>query len=308
MEIIGARAARFFFMHLGSFIAVIVYFYLCGASGYSPPGVRLALLTALIVNCGYTVLAYWQGEQKHFDFGIWTMFALGATAAYLGIEPVFRLFLLYSPAILFVTLGLTAIVPLLLGREPFTYYFARRQVPRWQFKTREFYVINHVMTVYWILIFSAAGALCAYSPLDPRFTFLLPNLAVFVLGIPAQFWLPPLYFKLFPPELPQFVEPLIMAMPMAFKAKPARDARARIQFQVSGAEPGSYWLRIADGKCESFEGVTEAPDLTVTTPGEVWVRIAHGQLDGAKALADGLYQVQGDYAILGKMNEWFNAG
>ena len=46
----------------------------------------------------------------------------------------------------------------------------------------------------------------------------------------------------------------------------------------------------------------------MTTPGEVLVRIAHGQLDGAKALADGLYQVQGDYAILGKMNEWFNAG
>ena len=164
------------------------------------------------------------------------------------------------------------------------------------------------MTVYWTLIFFAAAGLCAYSPRDLRFTLVFPNLVIFVLGIPAQFWLPRVFLRLFPAGLPESVEPLIMSMPMVFKADAARDAKVRIQFHVSGAEPGAYWLRIGDGKCESFEGVTEAPDLTVTTPGEVWVRIAHGQLDGAKALADSLYQVQGDYAILGKMNEWFNAG
>ena len=55
-------------------------------------------------------------------------------------------------------------------------------------------------------------------------------------------------------------------------------------------------------------GVTEAPDLTVTTPSAVWVRIAHGELDGGKALADGLYQVQGDFGILTRMKEWFAGG
>jgi putative sterol carrier protein len=47
--------------------------------------------------------------------------------------------------------------------------------------------------------------------------------------------------------------------------------------------------------------------LTVHTPDTVWVRIAHGQLDGAKALAEGLYEVQGDLLILAKMQEWFAA-
>jgi putative sterol carrier protein len=98
-----------------------------------------------------------------------------------------------------------------------------------------------------------------------------------------------------------------MGMPMTFRAKAASDARAHIQFHVSGAEAGTYWLRIAAGRCESFEGVTDAPDLTVHTPGTVWVRIVHGELDGAKALADGLYRVEGDLLILAKMRDWFTA-
>lgn len=304
---IGARAARFFFMHLGSLVAVIVFFHLYGASGYSAEGLRSALLTALLVSSGYWALAYWRGEHKQFDLGLWLMFAIGTVAAYAGIEPVVGLFRVYSPAILFATLGLTAVIPLLLGRELFTAYFARRQVPRWQQKTPGFAAIGRVLAGYWAIIFFVAAGLCAWAPLDPRFTFLLPNLLVLGPGITAQWWLPPLYFKLFPPALPQTCEPLIMGMPLAFNVAAARGARARIQFHVTGPEPGRYWLRIADGKCESFEGVTEAPDLTVRTSDEVWVRIAHRQLDGTKALAEGLYQVEGDFAILAKMGEWFAA-
>jgi len=302
-----SRAASFFFMHLGSLVAVVVYFHLCGASDYSPPGVRSALLTALIVKTGYMALAYWQGEHKHFDFAIWSMFAIGTLAAYAPVTAVFDLYRHYSPAILFATFALTALLPLLIGREPFTVYYARRQLPSWQLKTVDFVAVSRVMTIFWAGVFTVATFLCLYSPRDPLFTFVLPNLVIFVIGIPAQWWLPPLYFTWFPPRLPQTAEPLIMAMPMVFNRSVAGDARASIQFQVSGAEPGAYWLRVADGKCESFEGVTESPDLTVHTPDTVWVRIIHGQLDGAKALAEGLYRVQGDLMVLAKMKEWFAA-
>ena len=299
------RAVRFFFMHLGSLVAVIVYFHLCAASDYRADGVRAALLTALIVKSGYMAIAYWQGEHKHFDFGIWTMFAVGTAAAYLGIDPVFELFHAYSPAILFTTLGLTAVVPPLFGAEPFTYYFARRQLPRWQLKTREFFVVSRVMMAYWAVIFFAAAALCAHAPRDPLFTFLYPNLLVFAVGIPAQWWLPPLFFRLFPPKLPRAIEPLIMGMPMIFDAKAAAGATASIQFRVSGADAGAYWLRIAGGRCESFEGVADRADLTVHTPDSVWVRIVHGELDGGRALADGLYRVEGDPLVLAKLSQWF---
>ena len=122
-------------------------------------------------------------------------------------------------------------------------------------------------------LFRAAAAFCAYAPLDPRFTFLFPNLLVFGPGITAQWWLPPLYFKLFPPKLPQTIEPLIMGMPMAFNAGTASDARATIQFRVSGTEPGDYWLRIAGGRCESFEGIADRADLTVHTPDTAWLQM-----------------------------------
>ncbi len=301
----GARAARFFFMHLGGLVAVIVYFRVYAASGYSAEGLRSALLTALIVNSGYLGLAYWRGEQKQFDFGLWIMFAVGTFAAYAGVRPIFDLFRFYSPAILFSTLGLTAIIPPLLGREPFTYYFARRTVPGWQTRTTEFAAVNRVMAIYWTVIFVAAAALCAHAPLDPRFTFLFPNLLVLGFGITAQWWLPPLYFRLFPPGLPRTSESLIMGMPMAFNAAAARGTRACIQFHVRGSDPGAYWLRIGGGRCESFEGVSEAPDVTVRTPDDVWVRIAHRQLDPGQALADGLYQVEGDAGVFARMGEWF---
>jgi hypothetical protein len=221
------------------------------------------------------------------------------------VGPVLALFQNYSGAVLFVTLGLVAVVPPLLGYESFTYYFARCQVPRWQQKVPEFAAINRVMTTYWALLFFTAAGLATWAPQDWRFTVLYPNLLIFAVGMPATFWLPPLYLKLFPPGPPQALEPLLMGMPLVFDRKAAGDTQATIQFCVSGAEAGNYHLRIAQGRCESFEGTASAPDLTVYTPDTVWLRIVRGELDGAQALQEGLYRMEGDLSLLMKMGEWF---
>jgi hypothetical protein len=121
----------------------------------------------------------------------------------------------------------------------------------------------------------------------------------------ANLWLPLLYFKVFPPSLPRAVDALVMGMPLAFDRRAARDARASIQFRVSGDEAGDYYLRIERGTCRSFEGMAPAADLTVYTPDEVWVRIARGELDGGKALAEGLYRAEGDLDVLAKLGDWF---
>jgi len=301
------HVTRFFFMQIGSFVPVIVYFYLCGRAGFSADGVRHALLVALVVDSAYIALAWSQREAKQFDAGIWSLFAFGTLATRAGAEPVLWLYQHYSPTLLFVTLGLTALVPLLLGRETFTYYFARRQFPAWQLKVPEFHDVSRVMTVYWTLLFFTAAGLCAWAPTDWHFTVLFPNLLIFGLGMTAILWMPPLYFRFFPPALPRAIEPLIMGMPMVFDRKAARDTRASIQFRVSGNEPGDYYLAIARGKCRSFEGIAPAADLTVYTPDTVWLRIARGELDGEGALRDGLYRAEGDFALLAKMGEWFRS-
>ena len=298
---------RIFFMHVGSFVAVIVYFALAGTREYTPAVVRTALIIALGVETGYVWLARRAGELKHFDPGIWLLFAVGAVATTTRFRPVAFLFERYSPALLFTTLGLAALLPPLLGREPFTYYYARRQTPPWQQRLPEFVAINRVMTGYWVLLFFTAAGLAASAPTDWRFTALFPNLLTFGAGMTATLWLPLLYLKLFPPGLPTTIEPLLMGMPFAFDRKAAGDGRAVIQFRVSGAEPGDYHLRIAGGRCESFAGPAPAPDLVVHTPDTVWVRIARGELDGGQALQDGLYRVEGNLAVLAKMDEWFSS-
>jgi hypothetical protein len=163
------------------------------------------------------------------------------------------------------------------------------------------------MTAFWTIIFFAAAAITLMAPTDPMFTVVYPNLLVLLVGIPAQFWVPGVFMKLFPPGLPTSAEALIMGMPLVFDPNAAGDTKAQIQFRVTGEEPGDYYLRIRPGHCESFEGLAEAPDLTVHTPNAVWTGIAHGELDGSKALMDGLYRAEGDYLLLARIPELFKA-
>ena len=90
------RVARFFFMQIGSFVPVFVYFYLCGAA-FTADAVRHALLVALVVDSAYIALAWSQEEAKQFDAGIWTLLATGTLATRAGIEPVLRLYQRHSP-------------------------------------------------------------------------------------------------------------------------------------------------------------------------------------------------------------------
>ena len=78
------HVARFFFMHLGSFVPVFTYFYLCGTA-FTADGVRHALLVALVVDSVYIALAWSQEEAKQFDAGIWTLLATGTLATRAGI-------------------------------------------------------------------------------------------------------------------------------------------------------------------------------------------------------------------------------
>ena len=162
------------------------------------------------------------------------------------------------------------------------------------------------MTWYWAVVFFVAAALAASAPTDWRFTALFPNLLTFGVGMTATWWLPLVYLKLFPPALPTSIEPLLLGMPLAFDRKAAGDARAVIQFRVSGPQAGDYHVHVAQGRCRSFAGEAPVPDLVVHTPDTVWMRIARGELDGGEALQQGLYRIEGDLAVLARMRDWFS--
>jgi len=294
-----------FFTHVGSFVAVIVYFVVHGMASDPAEGARIALPVALVVMSVYMLAAYRRHLLKHFDFGLWPMFAVGSATVLGGWEGARFLFANYSAAILFCTLSLVAAVPPLVGREPFTMFFARRGTPAWQQKTRDFVIINQIITAWFAVLFAAAAVLAAWDPKDLLFSVVYPNTLVFVFGLPSQLWLPPLYLRVFGPHPPEAVETAILGMTLMFDAKAAGDAHATIQFRVSGDDPGDFWLRVTDGACEGFEGRAPSPDLTIDTPSSVWLAIARGELDGPQALLDRHYSIDGDSAILLRFGEWF---
>ncbi len=264
----SARTVRFFFMYLGPLVTIVLYFAVLGPEP-SISGLRTALFVALGAHSAYIAAAWMLGEHKQFDFGIWCLFAAGALAAAVGCTPLLGVYQTYSPVLVFVALGVTAGLPPLLGFEPFTAHFMRRQLPRWQLELPVSMRLGTVIAYFWAALFFVAAGLCAYAPYDWRFITLYPNLLVVLVGMTAGQWLPPLYLQLFPPPLPTSIEPLIMGMPFAFDRRAARGARAQIQFRVSGAERGAYWLRIAGGRCESFDGDAPAPDVVIHTPDNV---------------------------------------
>jgi hypothetical protein len=294
-----------FFVHVGSFVAVIVYFVVLGSGPDPPARVYTALPVALAVMSSYMLAAHRVRLLKQFDVGLWSMFAVGTITVLGGSEIARTLFANYSVAILFGTLGLVAAVPLLLGIEPFTTFFARRGTPVWQQKTRDFVIINRIITIWFAVLFGAAATLAAWAPHDFRFVFVYPNLLVFVAGLPSQLWIPPLYLRLLGPHPPETVEAAVLGMPLTFDAKAAMDAEATIQFRVEGADGGDFWVRVAGGECESSEGRAASPDLTIVTQSSIWLRIARGELDGAQALLDRQYSIEGDGAILMRFGEWF---
>ena len=299
------RLERVFFMHLGTLVPIFVYFAAAQSAGFTADGVARASLRALIVGGAYAALARWRGELKQADLGLLALWAAGTVATRVGPAAVADLFVHYSPALVFVAFGATALVPLLLGRPPFTDYYLRRQVPAWQLAMPATRDISRLMAAFWTLVFSAAAAVAATRPTEPLYTTVWPNLIVFAVGMPAALWLPPLYLKLFPPARPARPDALVLGMPLAFDPRRAGAARATFQFHVTGDVGGSWCVHVADGRCTAFVGTAAAPDLVIRTPGDVWVRLAHGELDGGDALLRGLYAVEGDYALLPKLGEWF---
>jgi hypothetical protein len=302
---VGNRVASAFFLHVGTFVAFIVYLVLALGGGNTLPAVRTALVVALVLHSGYWLLARAVGENKHFDLSLWLIFAVGLVGVYVAPSVVLPLFQHYVGVVLFLTLALTGLVPLVLGRETFTYHNARRQTPAWMQKLPSFDKLNRIITVYWMGLFVTCAGLVAWAPEDPRFTLLYPNLLIAGLGFTAPLWLVPLYFRFAPPPLPTAIEPILLGMPLVFDRRAAGTARAEFQFHVSGPDAGDYVVRVANGRCETFAGRSPKPDVTVHTPDAVWVKITHGQLDGTQALMQGLYRAEGDVMLLTKLQEWF---
>ncbi len=80
---------------------------------------------------------------------------------------------------------------------------------------------------------------------------------------------------------------------------------ATYQFDIQGDQGGQWYVKIADGKADVVQGVTEAPNITLTATDENWLKIVSGQLSGQTAFLTGKLKIKGDMSLAMKLQSIF---
>lgn len=235
----------------------------------------------------------------------------------------------YPGVFLYGSLLLIAVVPPLLGRGYFTYFFAKKTQPEAVWDTDLFQTINRQLNWFWAVLFLLGGLSGLVPGLfglrgalwQPIFAGALPLALMLGVGLPVTIYYP-LYAQRRAGVLPgpepaaegrptggaheaKTCRELIEMMPRGFNPEAAGDLAAVYQFDITGHEEFTAHLTIEDGRCTYHPGPAEDPGVTVQAPAEVWLAISRGEKDGQAAFMAGEYKVEGDLSLLMKMNTMF---
>jgi alkanesulfonate monooxygenase SsuD/methylene tetrahydromethanopterin reductase-like flavin-dependent oxidoreductase (luciferase family) len=90
-------------------------------------------------------------------------------------------------------------------------------------------------------------------------------------------------------------ELLFKTMPLAFRPERAQGLRALYRIDLRGPGGGSWWVKVAGGRCEISErDPGEAPDVRIRSDATTWVGLANGTRKRLPALLLGRVRVSGD--------------
>jgi putative sterol carrier protein len=101
------------------------------------------------------------------------------------------------------------------------------------------------------------------------------------------------------------VAQIFPAMCERFLPAKADGVNAIIQFELSGDNGGLYWLRIAEGKCETGQGQAENPKMTLKAAADDYHAVVMGVVNPMQAFMSGKIKVQGDMSLAMKMQTMF---
>lgn len=91
-----------------------------------------------------------------------------------------------------------------------------------------------------------------------------------------------------------------------FIPEKAQGVEARIQFELSGENGGSYWLNINQGAATTGEGKIESPQMTVKAQADDYASMAQGNLNPMQAFMSGRVKIQGDMGMAMRFMTMFN--
>jgi len=106
-------------------------------------------------------------------------------------------------------------------------------------------------------------------------------------------------------QLPATVQEMMAGLPAMFRADKAVDVNARVQFNLSGEEGGTWTVIIADGQCSVREGADEAPNATFGASAADYLAIVRGELDPMKAFMGGRLSAKGDMGLMMRFMQFF---
>ena len=98
---------------------------------------------------------------------------------------------------------------------------------------------------------------------------------------------------------------VVNEMPSYFLPEKAGNTNATILFDLTGADAGKRFIKIADGKATSGQGEVESPNLTLIADSGDFVKIFTGGLDPTAAFMSGKLKVKGDMGLAIRMQSMF---
>ena len=98
---------------------------------------------------------------------------------------------------------------------------------------------------------------------------------------------------------------IIGAMPESFDPDAAGPLSAVFQFDISGDEPGQWYLTVHNQTCKVDEGMSPAPNVTLNMASADFVDMMTGRISGQAAFFSGKLRVSGDLMLAQRLEGLF---
>jgi len=203
---------------------------------------------------------------------------------------------------------IVSVFPQLLGFPPFTFEFAKPNVPKSVSRMDKFCKIQNIISFFWGGIFFISFVI-SVLPLPGYFLFyqkVFPILIMAGVGIPFSVYSPDYFNSILPNNTPfESAYEALEALPFALNKKETRELHKVIQFDVTGDEIFKGYIEISSQKAKFIKGEHENPDCIIHVPANIWIDITSNRLEGATAYLERKMKVDKDPTIVKKLDMFF---